>query len=64
MILLKLQLYWELYYATILRSQLGNEAEIDIIDLRGKSKDNDNFNQVTEKINERDFYLYWMIEIR
>ena len=58
----KLQPYWELYYATILRSQLGNKAEIDIIDLRGKSKDNDNFNQVTEKINERDFYLYWIMK--
>ena len=34
----KLQPYWELYYATILKSQLGDKVEIDIIDLRGKSK--------------------------
>lgn len=58
----KLQPYWELYYATILRSQLGDKAEIDIIDLRGKSKENDDFNQVTEKIDERDFYLYWIMK--
>ena len=34
----KLQPYWELYYATILREQLAEKANIDLIDLRGKSK--------------------------
>ena len=28
----KLQPYWELYYTTILRSQLKDKAEIDLID--------------------------------
>ena len=34
----KLQPYWELYYATILKEQLANKANIDLIDLRGKAK--------------------------
>ena len=60
----KLQPYWELYYTTILKNQLGDKAEISLIDLRGKSKDdrNDNFNLVVDKIEERDFYLYWIMK--
>ena len=38
----KLQPYWELYYATILKEQL-NKANIDLIDLRGKAKNMQDF---------------------
>ena len=60
----KLQPYWELYYTTILKNQLGEKAEINLIDLRGSSKDNvkDGFNLVVDKIEERDFYLYWIMK--
>ncbi len=39
----KLQPYWELYYATILKNQLGSNADINLIDLRGKSKEKNKF---------------------
>jgi len=58
----KLQPYWELYYATILRSQLRNDADINLIDLRGKSKEKNEFDDVVESIEERDFYLYWVMK--
>ena len=60
----KLQPYWELYYTTILKKQLGSKAEINLIDLRGKSKQNgkDNFNLIIDEIEERDFYLYWIMK--
>ena len=60
----KLQPYWELYYTTILKNQLGEKAEINLIDLRGKSKKgaNDNFNSIVDGIEERDFYLYWVMK--
>ena len=58
----KLQPYWELYYTTILRSQLKDKAEIDLIDLRGKSKEKDSFESVVNNIQEKDFYLYWIMK--
>ena len=60
----KLQPYWELYYTTILKKQLGSKAEINLIDLRGKSKQNgkDNFNLIIDEIEKRDFYLYWIMK--
>ena len=58
----KLQPYWELYYTTILKSQLQNKAEISLIDLRGKSKQKDSFEKVVNNIQERDFYLYWIMK--
>ena len=60
----KLQPYWELYYTTILKKQLGDKAEINLIDLRGKSKDNENgsFKLIVDEIEERDFYLYWIMK--
>ncbi len=58
----KLQPYWELYYATILREQLNNKETISFTDLRGKSKDNQNFEALIDKIEECDFYLYWIMK--
>jgi anaerobic magnesium-protoporphyrin IX monomethyl ester cyclase len=58
----KLQPYWELYYATILKDQLGDKADINLIDLRGKSKNKNKFDDVVSSIEERDFYLYWVMK--
>lgn len=58
----KLQPYWELYYATILKNQLGSNADINLIDLRGKSKEKNKFDDVVGSIEERDFYLYWVMK--
>ncbi len=58
----KLQPYWELYYATILKNQLGDKADINLIDLRGKSKNKNKFDDVVSSIEERDFYLYWVMK--
>tara|TARA_B100000963_G_C22559718_1_gene640753 strand:- start:70 stop:1371 length:1302 start_codon:yes stop_codon:yes gene_type:complete len=58
----KLQPYWELYYTTILKKQLINQANIDLIDLRGLSKANNNFQSIVDKIEKRDFYLYWVMK--
>ncbi len=58
----KLQPYWELYYATILKNQLGGNADINLIDLRGKSKEKNKFDDVVGSIEERDFYLYWVMK--
>ena len=48
----------------ILKKQLGKKAEINLIDLRGSSKGNgnDSFNQIIDEIEERDFYLYWIMK--
>ena len=58
----KLQPYWELYHATILRNQLGDSADINLVDLRGKSKEKKEFEDVIDSIEERDFYLYWVMK--
>ena len=58
----KLQPYWELYYATILREQLANKANIDLIDLRGKAKNMQDFSKHLENIDERNYYLYWVMK--
>ena len=50
----KLQPYWELYYATILRKKLDNEASILFTDLRGKSKSNQNFSDTLNEIQKSD----------
>ena len=55
----KLQPYWEMYYATILKSQFPN-AEINIHDLRNTNKKN--FEEEVQKIPEADFYLYWIMK--
>ena len=34
----RLQPYWEMYYATILRKQLGSNYNVKICDLRGVSE--------------------------
>lgn len=58
----RLQPYWELYYSTILKDQLNGQAQIDIIDLRGKSKENYKFEEVINSIEEKNFYLYWIMK--
>ncbi len=58
----KLQPYWELYYSTILKSQLGSAVKIDIVDLRGKSKKNVSLSEIVESIEQKDFYLYWVMK--
>lgn len=55
----KLQPYWELYYATILEQQFPN-AEIVFCDLRNKT--GNDFLLEIDKINESDFYLYWIMK--
>ena len=50
----KLQPYWEMYYATILRNKLKDKAEIKITDLRGESKKNNfekTINEIEQKLN-------------
>ncbi len=56
----KIQPYWELYYATILRDKLSSNAKVDLIDLRGlKSEDlQDQINSIEQK----DFYCYWILK--
>ena len=58
----KLQPYWELYYATILREKIDNKSVISFTDLRGKSKNNQNFTNIIDQIEENDFYLYWIMK--
>ena len=58
----KLQPYWELYYATILRKKLNNDANIVFTDLRGKSKTNVDFSETLNNIQESDYYLYWIMK--
>lgn len=58
----KLQPYWELYYTTILKKQFDNQANIDLIDLRGLSKTSKDFQSIINKIDKRDFYLYWVMK--
>ena len=58
----KLQPYWELYYATILREKLDSKSNISFTDLRGKSKNNENFENIINQIEENDFYLYWIMK--
>jgi radical SAM superfamily enzyme YgiQ (UPF0313 family) len=58
----KLQPYWELYYATILREKLDSKSNISFTDLRGKSKNNENFDNIINQIEENDFYLYWIMK--
>ena len=58
----KLQPYWELYYATILREKLDSKSNISFTDLRGKSKSNENFENIINQIEENDFYLYWIMK--
>jgi len=58
----KLQPYWELYYATILKKKLNNDANIVFTDLRGKSKTNVNFSETLNEIQESDYYLYWIMK--
>ena len=58
----KLQPYWELYYATILKKKIDKNSAISFTDLRGKSKNNQNFNNIIDQIEENDFYLYWIMK--
>ena len=58
----KLQPYWELYYATILRKKLDNNASILFTDLRGKSKSNQNFSDTLNEIQKSEYYLYWIMK--
>tara|TARA_E500000178_G_scaffold31477_1_gene28588 strand:+ start:14752 stop:16056 length:1305 start_codon:yes stop_codon:yes gene_type:complete len=58
----KLQPYWELYYSSILKKKLGEKTDIKIIDLRGKSKKNEEFNEIINELDEKDFYLYWIMK--
>ena len=55
----RLQPYWEMYYATILKKQLSPMHNINICDLRGMGKDN--FSDVVKKIPPADFYIYWIM---
>ena len=56
----RLQPYWEMYYATILKKQLSPMHNINICDLRGMGKDN--FSDVVKKIPPADFYIYWIMK--
>ena len=58
----KLQPYWELYYSSILKKQLDEKTDIKIIYLRGKSKKNEKFNEIINELDEKDFYLYWIMK--
>ena len=54
---LKHQPYWELYYATQLKT---NGFVVDIIDLRLTRKNS--LKQAVEDIPERSFYFYWIFK--
>ena len=56
---LKLQPMWELYYATVLNEV--HDLEVDIIDLRGVSKEYDPLS-LANKIPEREVYLFWIMK--
>ena len=56
----RLQPYWEMYYATILRKQLGSNYNIKICDLRGISEKK--FSEAVKKIPQSDFYVYWIMK--
>ena len=56
----KLQPYWELYYGNIIKKNLKS-SDLKIYDLRGKSRDN-NFENVLSEIKKEDFYLYWIMK--
>ena len=49
----RLQPYWEMYYATILRKQLGSNYNVKICDLRGVSEKK--FSEAVKKIPQSDF---------
>jgi len=54
---LKHQPYWELYYATYLRSQ---GIDVDIFDMRGEEVTS--LETAVDTIPERDFYFYWIFK--
>ena len=54
---LKHQPYWEIYYATVVK-QAG--YDVDIIDMRVLLQDD--LHSTVEKIEERDFYFYWIFK--
>ncbi len=56
----RLQPYWEMYYATILRKQLGSNYNVKICDLRGAKEKN--FSDTLKKIPPSDFYIYWIMK--
>lgn len=59
----KLQPYWELYYATVVREafrEKGVDFKIDLYDLRGKS--GKELPEVIRTIPKRDVYLYWIFK--
>ena len=56
----RLQPYWEMYYATILKKQLGSKFKVNICDLRGTGKKN--FSEVVKDIPPSDFYIYWILK--
>ena len=56
----RLQPYWEMYYATILRKQLGSNYNVKICDLRGVSEKK--FSEAVKKIPQSDFYIYWIMK--
>ena len=58
----RLQPYWEMYYATILRKQLGSNYNVKICDLRGVSEKK--FSEAVKKIPQSDFLYLLDNEIR
>ena len=56
----RLQPYWEMYYATILRKQLGSKYNVSICDLRGISEKK--FSEAVKKIPQSNYYIYWIMK--
>jgi len=54
---LKHQPYWELYYATYLKSQ---GVGVDVFDMRGRQEET--LIDSVDKIPEREFYFYWIFK--
>ena len=44
------------------KKTIRRKIDIKIIDLRGKSKKNEKFNEIINELDEKDFYLYWIMK--